>query len=118
MAKAAKPDLVKLGGQPQPHEPVGLRQPVCAEHGKLFIDLLGPAWTAVNTIGTGANGRLAATRPGLPGTAVVGQAELRENGPLYPLGWHLSPAARAAMAEQAKDLDTDALLGGVHADRG
>lgn len=108
-----KPDLVKLGGEPQPHKPLGSRQPRCAANQQLFVDALGPVWAAIGTTGIGANGRLAAARPGLPGAAVVGLADLRENGPLYPLGWHLSPAARAHMAEQARRLDTDALLAGV-----
>jgi hypothetical protein len=108
-----KPDLVKLGGEPQPQMPLGLRQPQCADNQQLFIDALGPIWAAIGTTGIGANGRLAAARPGLPGAAVVGLADLRENGPLYPLGWHLSPAARAKMTQQAEELDTGALLMGV-----
>ncbi len=98
----AMPTLPQLAGEAQPHSAEGLRQPRCASSQRLFVDALGPLWTALAAIGTGANGRLAAA---LPDTALhtrMTLVDLRENGPLYPLGWHLSPAARRAMRVQAE----------------
>lgn len=97
-----KPERVL--GAPQAQIPTGLRQPRCANGGRLFMEVLGPAWAAFAAIGTGSNGRLAATRPELDGNAIIELADLRDDGPLYPLGWHLSSAAQQKMREQADDL--------------
>lgn len=95
------PDARRVRGEPQPQDPMGLREPRCAKSGRLFIDALGPAWAAFAAIGTGANGRLALARPGLEGKADVELADLRDDGPLYALGWHLSPAAQREMRDRA-----------------
>lgn len=100
------PDAALIAGVPHAQCPIGLRQPRCAESGRLFIDALGPAWAAFGAIGTGANGRLAAALPGIEAKVDVELIDLREDGPLYPLGWHLSPAAQQRMQRQADRLDT------------
>lgn len=81
-----------------------------------YADLLGPALAAVNNLGTGAHGRepvaalaarLAAGAPlppdlGCAPTAAVCLLDQMQDGGLVPLGWTLSPAARAAMDAQAR----------------
>jgi len=78
----------------------------CSGTVRLFADTLGPLVTAINTTGIGANGRLAAARAAQPvGTAnpaladlpEVSFADLPDDGPLYPLGWHLAPTAQQLM---------------------
>jgi hypothetical protein len=94
-----------------------LGQPLCAGNAALFVDTLGPLITALGTTGIGSNGRLAAARARteaiapLAGAAPAGQDrtpyevklfDLIEDGPLYPLGWHLSRAAQRLMKAQAQ----------------
>ncbi len=93
-----------------------LGQPLCAGNAAFFVDTLGPLITAVGTTGIGSNGRLAAARARTEAMAGVAAAstgasdsalsdvklfDLIEDGPLYPLGWHLSRAAQSLMKEQA-----------------
>jgi hypothetical protein len=86
----------------------------------LYPDLVGPALTAFNAIGTGANGRVA--EAGVCGaarawhllrtTALAGATPKRDSplvtghdlvaqGVLYPLGWYLSQDARDGMEQAA-----------------
>ena len=104
----------------------GSGMPACAplptpEPGSLdlYPDVLGPAVTAFNVIGTGANGRVAeadvcrvvqswwllrAQAGGAPVTgepALVRRCDLVDENVLYPLGWYLSPTAAAGMRAEA-----------------
>jgi hypothetical protein len=90
---------------PAPFDPT---LPVQAGRLTLFADLLGPLVTVVNVAGTGANGRRAEALLqrqcqafGAPDCLV--QLAQRSDGLLYPLGWYLSPTARRALDEQARD---------------
>lgn len=101
-------------------DPTTLARPVCAGNRSLFVDALGPLITAFNAIGTGSNGRQAVSRqrgeihyfdhrPGpdddgalVPkGETRVQTIDLVEDGPLFPLGWHLAATARAEMRNRA-----------------
>jgi hypothetical protein len=94
-----------------------LGQPLCAGNAALFVDTLGPLITALGTTGIGSNGRLAAARARTEALAPLGNVptaeqdllqyevklfDLIEDGPLYPLGWHLSRAAQRLMKAQAQ----------------
>ena len=86
-----------------------LARPLCAGNAALFVDTLGPVITAFATIGTGSNGRLAAARAARlagggdrPSGHGVALFDLKEDGALYPLGWHLSRAAQGLMRRQAE----------------
>jgi hypothetical protein len=95
-----------------------LLPPRDAQRLKLYADLFGPALTVLNTLGTGAHGRepvaaLAARVAGgaaLPANrgctddAPVCLLDQMQDGSLVPLGWTLSPAARAAMDARAASL--------------
>lgn len=84
----------------------------------LYADLLGPALTVVNNLGTGAHGRepvaalTARLLAGAPAPAGAGCTDgspvclldLMQDASLVPLGWTLSPAARAAMDAHADTL--------------
>jgi hypothetical protein len=83
----------------------------------LYADLFGPAVAAINNLGTAAHGRepaaaLAARLSGsdLPpdlgcqASSPVCLLDQMQDGSLVPLGWTLSPAARAAMNAQATKL--------------
>lgn len=103
---------------------VQLSQPRCASSAVLFVDVIGPVITAFQSIGTGSHGRIALARaPGqaekmsllaagegtLPGrTATLEEAQvltvdLINDGPLFPLGWHLAPSAQIGMKEKAQE---------------
>ena len=94
-----------------------LDRPRCAGNASLFVDLLGPLITALNTTGIGANGRLAGVLPGkipLADGVEVRLLDLKQDGVLFPLGWHLSVAAQRGMKDQSerlslKDFETPAL---------
>ena len=102
---------------------VQLSQPRCASSAVLFVDVIGPVITAFQSIGTGSHGRIALARaPGEAeemvllaageGTAPARRATLAQarvlavdlinNGPLFPLGWHLAPSAQLGMKDQAR----------------
>ncbi len=104
-----------------------LGQPLCAGNAALFVDTLGPLVTALGTTGVGSNGRLAAARARAEAMAPLASAspaepdlmryevklfDLVEDGPLYPLGWHLSRAAQRLMKAQAQ-VRVHALYGGA-----
>ncbi len=85
-----------------------LDRPRCAGNASLFVDLLGPLITALNTTGIGANGRLAGVLPGKIPVAEgveVRLLDLKQDGVLFPLGWHLSIAAQRGMKEQSEKLN-------------
>jgi hypothetical protein len=82
--------------------------PVDAGQLRLYADAIGPLLTLLNAGGTGANGRRAEALlvrdcerfdPAQP-DCVVRLAQ-RTDGVLYPLGWYLSPTARAALDAKA-----------------
>ena len=76
----------------------------------LYADVLGPALGLLNVSGIGAHGRqtpatlrAALGETGKPcGESRVWLIDQVDDGSLVPLGWYLSPAARAAMTEQAR----------------
>ncbi len=79
----------------------------CAGRVDLFADFLGPPITALNSIGTGSNGYLAVSRllAQQPHGRDIGPPallDLVEDGPLLPLGWHLSYDARQLIETRAK----------------
>jgi hypothetical protein len=78
-----------------------LADPRCAGRFGLYADALGPLITAMNAIGTGANGRLAVARAGAAATQDVLTMDLVDDGPLFALGWHLSNQAAAQMGKLA-----------------
>ena len=85
-----------------------LDRPRCAGNASLFVDLLGPLIAALNTTGIGANGRLAGVLPGkipLAQGIEVKLLDLKQDGVLFPLGWHLSIAAQRGMKDQSEKLD-------------
>lgn len=107
----------------EPCDPRDNTRPRCSGHLRLFADFLGPLVTAVNAVGTGANGRLAESlqaraveslSPAVVGPNGRGQAmrgnsspavvniNLEKRNVMYPLGWYLSPVARRSMEEDAK----------------
>jgi hypothetical protein len=88
-----------------------------------YSDLLGPAFAAFNAIGTGSNGRVAeanvcksveawrslrrAAHPDMPAPSTLTplrRIDLNNQNVLYPLGWYLSPTARAGMEQAASQL--------------
>jgi hypothetical protein len=85
---------------------------------KLYADLFGPAVTVLNNLGTGAHGRepvaaltarvtggkLPPPGPGCTPEAPVCLLDQMQDASLVPLGWTLSPAARAAMDARADEL--------------
>ncbi len=101
-----------------------LAQPRCASNGALFIDVIGPIIAAFNAIGTGSNGRTALARAPTVATGAeaialqeggspawrrlkmpavsVRSIDLENDGPLFPLGWHLAPSARTEMRRRAE----------------
>lgn len=95
-----------------------LLPPRDAQRLKLYADLFGPAVTVLNNLGTGAHGRepvaalaarIAAGAPlppdrGCTDDAPVCLLDQMQDGSLVPLGWTLSPAARAAMDARASNL--------------
>ena len=90
------------GAPYQPGAPVDVGQL------RLYADAIGPLLTLLNAGGTGANGRRAEALlardcarfdPAQP-DCVVRLAQ-RTDGVLYPLGWYLSPTARAALDAKA-----------------
>jgi hypothetical protein len=95
-----------------------LLPPRDAQRLKLYADLFGPAVTVLNNLGTGAHGREpvaglaarvaagAALPPnrGCGDDAPVCLLDQMQDGSLVPLGWTLSPAARAAMDARATSL--------------
>lgn len=95
-----------------------LLPPRDAQRLKLFADLLGPAVTVLNNLGTGAHGREpvaaltarvagGATLPedkGCTDDAPVCLLDQMQDASLVPLGWSLSPAARAAMDTAAEKI--------------
>ncbi|MDR7298625.1 hypothetical protein J2X16_003988 [Pelomonas aquatica] len=95
-----------------------LLPPRDAQRLKLYADLFGPAVTVLNNLGTGAHGRepvaalaarIAAGAPlppnrGCSDDAPVCLLDQMQDGSLVPLGWTLSPAARAAMDARAASL--------------
>lgn len=107
----------------EPCDPRDNTRPRCSGHLRLFADFLGPLVTAVNAVGTGANGRLAESLqakvveslspagvgPNGRGQAMRGNSSpavvninLEKRNVMYPLGWYLSPVARRRMEEDAK----------------
>lgn len=118
--------LARNGGEPPPDclesesDARELLPPLDVQRLRLYADLLGPALTALNTLGTGAHGREAAaaltarvlpagTEPpadlGCTAHAPICLLDQMQDASLVPLGWTLSPAARAAM-----DVRADALV--------
>ncbi|MFG6464536.1 hypothetical protein ACG04Q_23395 [Roseateles sp. DXS20W] len=86
---------------------------------RLYADLFGPALTALNNLGTGAHAREpvaaltarvlpAGTEPppdlGCTRDAPVCLLDQMQDAALVPLGWTLSPAARAALDARATQL--------------
>lgn len=93
-------------------------RPRCVGEFQLYANVLGPAVTALNAIGTGANGKLAEARlghavdalvqaPGVP----VASIDLVEERRLYPLGWYLSAAARQGIREEGDDCSNYGAVG-------
>jgi hypothetical protein len=93
--------------------------PECNNPTQALVGALGPGLAVLNVSGIGANGRLAEARQkgavlalrGRLGNAAASSArppvralDLRENGVLYPLGWHLSPLAVEGLTAQAAGL--------------
>lgn len=94
----------------------------------IYPDVLGPALTAFNAIGTGANGRVAEAdvcravqawrllRARVSGVPVadepdlVRRCDLVDGSVLFPLGWYLSPTAAAGMLAAADDAERMAAL--------
>jgi hypothetical protein len=113
--KASKGTLKEMSKE-DPHScgAVEPELPRCTTRVWLLTDLVGPAVTALNAVGTGANGRLAEsllTKEVLalrsrtsaaqhPVNPVV-NIDLEKTGVLYPLGWYLSPTARKGMQDAA-----------------
>ncbi|MDR7333186.1 hypothetical protein [Roseateles asaccharophilus] len=109
------PDCLKLYAESDARD---LLPPRDAQRLKLFADLFGPAVTVLNNLGTGAHGRepvaalaarVAAGRPlppdrGCTADAPVCLLDQMQDASLVPLGWTLSPAARAAMDARADEL--------------
>jgi len=93
-----------------------------AQRLKLYADLLGPAVTVLNNLGTGAHGRepVAALTAQLAGGTPLGEGsgcapsapvcllDQMEDASLVPLGWSLSSAARDAM-DAAADARAEAV---------
>jgi hypothetical protein len=94
-----------------------LLMPRDAQRLELFADLLGPAATVLNNLGTGAHGRepvadltarVARTADEVPADMGCSNAspicllDQMEDSSLVPLGWSLSRAARNAMDARAK----------------
>lgn len=92
-------------------------RPVCRSGFTAYVDLLGPALTAVNATGIGAAGQLAEARQAdavrrlrasLGGAAARSTSraatvlDLLPDGVRYPLGWHLSALAVEGMWAQAR----------------
>ncbi len=91
------------------HAPYQPGAPVEAGQLRLYADAIGPLLTLLNAGGSGANGRRAEALlardcarfdPAHP-DCVVRLAQ-RADGVLYPLGWYLSPTARAALDAKAR----------------
>lgn len=95
-------------------------RPACRPRASLFVGLVGPAITALQVGGIGANGRLAEARQahavralrasmdGVAATAKVSPVrviDLLPNGTRYPLGWHLSPLAVGGITTQARNCE-------------
>lgn len=92
--------------------PSELARPACSKGVRLFSNTLGIVTAAVNTLGIASGSRMAAASqeiavrrlhsllaaPQRPVSVV--RIELIENGTRYPLGWHLSVAARCGMEAQ------------------
>lgn len=81
--------------------------PRCAGRVDLFADFLGPPIAALNSIGTGSNGRLTVARllAQQPHGRTIEPPELLDlvnDGPLMPLGWHLSHGARLLIETRAE----------------
>jgi len=93
-----------------------LLPPRDAQRLRLFADLLGPVVTVLNNLGTGAHGRepvaaltaqvaAGAELPsdkGCTNDSPVCLLDQMQDASLVPLGWSLSPAARAAMDTAAE----------------
>lgn len=89
--------------------------PACATRFTLFVDALGPPLTLFNVAGLRAHGRLsegnqrravleawaALAAPAGADSVPVITIDQVSDGVLYPLGWHLSPAAASGLERQA-----------------
>ena len=113
----AQPHAADIADDPRDNLSQLIGRPQCAGTVRLFADTLGPLITALNDTGIGANGRVAATTPGMMSIPLVAGRradvkliDLYDDGPLFPLGWHLSSAARAEMDKRSK-AKADALFG-------
>jgi len=95
-------------------------RPACRPRASLFVGVVGPAITALQVGGIGANGRLAearqahavrALRVSMGGVAAptkvapVRVIDLLPNGTRFPLGWHLSPLAVGGIETQARNCE-------------
>jgi hypothetical protein len=105
-----------------------LAEPTRSRNWNLYADLLGPAVTVLNVSGIGAHGRMApamlrdeaaasasqaasavaAASPAASAASVpitrVRLVDQQALGTLVPLGWYLSPSARAALEREASAL--------------
>ena len=95
-------------------------RPACRPRASLFVGVVGPAITALQVGGIGANGRLAEARQahavralrvsmgGVAATTKVAPVrviDLLPNGTRFPLGWHLSPLAVGGIETQARNCE-------------